>query len=143
MSTPEQLATDQVRLRASELKSRVFRNNAGGCRDPQSGRMINFGLGNDGSKASKVLKFGDYIGFTPVLITPDMVGKTLAVFTNLEIKPDGDMNKTLQAASREGSREYYQWNTCEMVKAAGGFAGFVTNGKDVENVINAQNITRT
>lgn len=132
--TPEAKATEVVRLSASSLNSRIFRNNSGGCID-STGRMIKFGLGNDGSKASKQLKFGDYIGFTPVLITPDMVGQTVAVFTNLEIKPDGDMQKTLTAACRLGSREYYQWKTCELVKNNGGFAGFVTNAQDVEQVL--------
>ncbi len=132
--TPEALATIEVRLAASSLNSRVFRNNSGGCID-DTGRMIRFGLGNDGTKASKVLKFGDYIGITPLLITPEMVGQTIGVFTDLEIKPDGAMQKTLSAACQQGTREYYQWKTCEMVKSLGGFAGFVTNKNDVEQVL--------
>lgn len=132
--TPEQLATQKVRLSASSLNARVFRNNSGGCVD-STGRMIKFGLGNDGTKASKVLKFGDYIGWTTITITKEMIGQKVAVFTNLEIKPDGHLDKTLQAAGRLGSREHYQWQTCEMVKACGGFAGFVTNENDVERVL--------
>ena len=137
MSSPESLATEQVRLSASVLGSRIFRNNAGACVD-DTGRMIRYGLGNDGSKASKVLKFGDYIGITPLLITPEMVGQVVGIFTNLEIKPDGDMQKTLTAACRLGSREHYQWQTCEMVKSLGGLAGFVTNKNDVEQVLTWQ-----
>jgi len=101
----------------------------------ETGRMIRFGLGNDGSKASKMLKFGDLIGITPLIITPEMVGQTIGVFTNLEVKPDGDMQKTLSAACKQGTREHYQWKTCEMVKRLGGFAGFVTNKNDVEHVL--------
>lgn len=132
--TPEAKATIEVRESASLLKSRVFRNNSGGCED-ETGRMIRFGLGNDGTKASYGLKFGDYIGITPLVITADMIGQTVGVFTNLEIKPDGHMQKTLSAASKQGTREYYQWKTCEMVKNLGGLAGFVTNKKDVEHVL--------
>ena len=139
--TPEQKATDEVRESASQFGVKLFRNNAGGCKD-ETGRMIRFGLGNDGTKASKVLKFGDYIGFTPVIITPDMVGQTLAVFTNMEIKPDGDLQKTLHEASKLGTREHFQWKTCEFVKRFGGIAGFVTNKSDVEKVLSCYKIMK-
>ena len=39
------------------------------------------------------LKGGDRIGWTEVIITPDMVGKKIAVFTNIEIKGPGDTLK--------------------------------------------------
>ena len=39
------------------------------------------------------LKGGDRIGFEQVVITPDMVGKTVAVFKNIEIKGYGDTPK--------------------------------------------------
>lgn len=140
MATPESVATDGVRLRASQLNARVFRNNSGACMDAETKRLVRFGLGNDGTKAAKSLKFGDYIGYTPVTITADMVGKTLAVFTNLEIKPIGAMDKTLQAACSAGSREHFQWQTCEMVKAAGGFAGFACTGEDVDKILSLEQL---
>jgi hypothetical protein len=37
------------------------------------------------------LKGGDRVGWTDVIITPEMVGKTIAVFTSLEIKGPGDV----------------------------------------------------
>ena len=135
--TPEQLATQKVCISASSLDARIFRNNSGGCKD-ETGRMIRFGLGNDGSKGNKQLKFGDYIGFTSIIITPDMVGQKIAVFTNLEIKPEGAMQKTMTAAASLGSRENLQWETCNFVKDYGGFAGFVTNEKDVQQVLTWQ-----
>lgn len=33
---------------------------------------------------------GDRVGFTPIKITPDMVGKTIPVFTSIEEKNEGD-----------------------------------------------------
>lgn len=39
------------------------------------------------------LKGGDRIGWTEIEITPDMVGKKIAVFTNIEIKGPGDTIK--------------------------------------------------
>ena len=137
MATPEQKATEQVRLAASASGARIFRNNSGAAKT-DAGRMIYFGLGNDGSKVSKKLKFGDYIGFKPVVITPEMVGQTLAVFVNLEVKPDGHLDKTLRASCIEGSREFHQRKTCEMVSKSGGYAGFVCNEDDVRNVLNVK-----
>jgi hypothetical protein len=43
-----------------------------------------------GNETSENLKGGDRVGWTRVEITPDMVGKTVAVFTNIEIKGPGD-----------------------------------------------------
>ena len=67
MATPEQEATREVRLAASSLGMRLFRNNAGACTDDR-GNFIRYGLGNDGSNASKLLKFGDYIGLSLIHI---------------------------------------------------------------------------
>jgi hypothetical protein len=78
-----------VQIRCSELGARLMRNNVGKAwageeqrlpggdlilRNP---RRIHFGL----AKGS-----GDLIGWTPVKITEDMVGSTLAVFTSIEVK---------------------------------------------------------
>ena len=132
--TPEAKATEVVRLSAPIHNSRIFRNNSGACVD-DTGRLIRYGLGNTGEKNTKNLKFGDYIGITSIIVTPDMVGQTIGVFTNLEIKPDGHMQKTLTAACSQGTREYYQWQTCQFVKSLGGFGGFVCNENDVKEVL--------
>lgn len=55
---------------------RLFRNNVGGLKDAQ-GRFVQFGL-HPGS--------ADLIGWRTVRITPDMVGKSLAVFASVEVK---------------------------------------------------------
>lgn len=51
--------------------------------------------------------FSDLAGFTPVTITPDMVGKTLAVFTAIEVKdatnnPSEDQERFLAIVQRNG-----------------------------------------
>lgn len=53
----------------------------------------------------------DIIGWTPVEVTPDMVGKKLAVFTAIEVK----------TASGRASKE--QLNFLKMVREAGGLSG--------------------
>lgn len=135
MATPEQEATREVRLAASALGMRLFRNNAGACTDDR-GNFIRYGLGNDGSNASKLLKFGDYIGWTPVTITPEMVGKTVAVFTELEIKPDGSLRSVLRKAqNKPTSREGLQYKTIELIRSNGGIAWFASNAHDVEVIM--------
>ena len=97
--TPEQIASQRVRLAASSLGCRLFRNNSGGFYDEQ-GRFVRFGLGNESAQLNQQLKFGDYVGITPIVITPEMVGKTVGIFTNLEVKPEGMLNATINKASK-------------------------------------------
>ncbi len=54
---------------------------------------------------------GDLIGQTPVLITPDLVGRTFGVFTSLEAKFNTGKPTTEQKTWAKG------------VRAGGGFAG--------------------
>lgn len=66
-----------VRLAATRLGARLFRNNCGVARDARSGRPVRFGL-CPGSH--------DLIGWTPVTIRPEHVGTVVAVFTGVEVK---------------------------------------------------------
>lgn len=45
-----------------------------------------FGLGVVSSQQNKYFKSSDLIGFTPITITPDMIGRKIAVFTAVEVK---------------------------------------------------------
>lgn len=54
----------------------LFRNNVGALRD-RHGRLVRFGLAKGSS---------DYIGWTSVVVTAEMVGKTVAIFTGIETK---------------------------------------------------------
>jgi hypothetical protein len=55
---------------------RLFRQNVGALKD-EHGRIVRFGL-HPGS--------ADLIGWRSVEITPDMVGRRVAVFTSIEVK---------------------------------------------------------
>lgn len=72
----ESLIQNRIRIALSELGSRLFRNNVG-LAETADGRKIRFGLCKGSS---------DLIGWTPVVITEEMIGQTLAVFTAVEVK---------------------------------------------------------
>lgn len=75
----------EVRLRAPALGWTLWRNNVGACTD-MTGRLIRYGLANDSAQLNAAFKSGDLIGWRPVLVTPEMVGQTLAQFVSVECK---------------------------------------------------------
>tara|TARA_Y100000310_G_scaffold338249_1_gene427361 strand:- start:2245 stop:2646 length:402 start_codon:yes stop_codon:yes gene_type:complete len=109
-------------LRLSKIGVTIFRQNVGqawaGSKVNVKGRSvvienampITMGLTN-GS--------GDLIGWTPVVVAPQMVGSTVAVFTSIEVKRE------------KGGRvtpDQERWN-CR-VNEAGGISG-IANSEDV------------
>ena len=110
-------------VKARELfNSTLLRNNSGAFKNPH-GRWVRFGLGN--VKPNMTIKSSDYIGITPVVITPDMVGKTVGVFTAIEFK------EPLWKFNPNDEHEVYQSNFIQWVKSLGCFGGFV---KDLDSL---------
>ena len=71
----------------------TWRNNRGTATTPH-GQFIRFGIPEPRTpERTEDMKGGDRIGFTPVEITADMVGKTVAVFTSIEEKTINDRLK--------------------------------------------------
>jgi VRR-NUC domain len=99
----------RIRLALSQSGAVMFRNNVGAYKDP-NGRFIQYGVGNPGGS--------DLIGWTPVVITPDMVGRKLAVFTACEVK------------TANGKPTEHQLNFIAQVLKAGGFAGIARSPAD-------------
>jgi len=129
--TPEQKSSQAVRLRASEWGCKLFRNNSGVLPD-KNNRPVRFGLGNESKKLNTEFKSGDYIGITPVLITQEMVGKTVGIFTNFEVKAE---SFNLKESYPKKSREYAQNNFINLVKSVGGIGGFAKNWVNVDFII--------
>jgi len=73
---------------ATALGGRWFRNNVGVLID-RAGNRVAYGLCRGSS---------DVIGWTPVVITPEMVGRTVAVFTAFECKTGKRITTTEQGA---------------------------------------------
>jgi len=77
-----------IRAEASRKGLRLWRNNVGAVWT-QDGTFLRYGLANDSKKLNSTIKSGDLIGIRPVVITQDMVGKTVGVFTSREVKREG------------------------------------------------------
>lgn len=102
-----------IRLRLSKGNTRLFRNNVGMLED-RKGNFVRYGLCPGSS---------DLIGWTTVTVTPDMVGKQVAVFTAVEVK-----------ASRTRATEQQYAFICA-VKKAGGRAGVARGIMEAKQII--------
>lgn len=91
-----------IRIALSKVGARLFRNQVGSY-ELKDGRWISSGL---------CVGSSDLIGWTPVEVTPAMVGKKLAVFTAIEVK---------RLKGKKATDE--QDNFIRAVVAAGGIAG--------------------
>lgn len=103
-----------VMLAASDAGVTLFRNNIGAYTTPE-GYRIKYGVGNPGGS--------DLIGITPVIITQDMVGRTVGVFTAPEVKTD------------TGRPTQAQLNFIRVIKENGGIAGIVRSPDDLLELI--------
>lgn len=74
------------RLRASQRGWRLWRNNRGVLRNPETGRPVRFGLANETPAEGRTYASADLIGVAPTLITPAHVGLTLGLFVSVEVK---------------------------------------------------------
>lgn len=108
MAKAENNIFKEIRLAVSTGCSRLFRNNVGMVKD-QQGRMHRFGLCKGSS---------DGIGWHSMIVTPDMVGKPVAVFLAIEAK----------TATGRVSKE--QQNFIDRVEEAGGIAGVARSAED-------------
>ena len=119
----ESAVTSRVRLAAAKLNTPLWRNNCGGFYD-NTGRFIRYGLGSEAQLASS-----DFIGIRPVLITPEMIGQVLGVFTAVEMKKEGcKFNKNDKHLLNQ---KFF----IDIVKQYGGFAGFASSVEDFYRII--------
>lgn len=96
---------------------RLFRNNTGTLPDPRTGRPVQFGLARGSA---------DLIGWRSVVITPEMVGQRVAVFTSIEVKTD------------TGRLSPAQRNWLEAVRVAGGITGIARNVSDAVSILDSK-----
>lgn len=114
----------RLQIYASRLGARLFRQNTGMA---WVGKVIR---NRDGSITIRdprpfhagITGMSDLGGWVPVEITADMVGSTVAVYTQVEVKENARPTK-----------EQVAW--IKAVNAAGGRAGIARNDDDLTNII--------
>ena len=104
-----------IMLELSKSGAIAFRNNVGAAKT-ESGGFVKFGVGGTGGS--------DLICIVPVEITPDMVGKTLGIFTAIEVK------------TKKGRPTTNQNNFINAIKNNGGLAGIARSVDDALKIIN-------
>ena len=104
---------NKIRIALSEKGILNFRNNTFALKDPVTGRLIRAGLCKGSS---------DIIAIKPVLITPEMIGKTLGQFVAIEVKtPTGRPTKD-------------QLNFNKKINDKGGIALIARDVEDIEDI---------
>ena len=117
-----------IQIEGPKHKCVLMRNNSG-CLRNLDGTPIRYGLGHISKKQNEKIKSSDLIGISEILVTQDMVGKTLGVFTAIEVKPP--KWKLLP----KDQRGHAQLAFIEWVKKKGGIAGFATSVEDFRELM--------
>jgi len=120
----EAAVQQKVTLSWSQMGGILWRNNVGVASD-MSGRPVRYGLANLSKRMNEQVKSSDLIGVTPVLVTADMVGRVVGVFTAPECKHGG------WRWGEDKRREVPQNAYHEIVRSLGGIAGFVASESDM------------
>ncbi len=125
----------ELQIAASAMGARLFRQNVGlawvgKAERVQRARAVQVRPGDVVIRAARPFKAGiagmsDLGGWVPVTITPEMVGKTVAVYAQVEVK-DG--------ARATGEQE--RWIAA--VLNAGGLAGIARNISDLTAILTAR-----
>lgn len=102
-----------IRLNCSKDAVRLFVNDQGVAKLPD-GTTIKYGLGNDSP---------DLWGWKSVVITPDMVGMTLAVTVGIEVKSE-------KGIVRKGQQTFM-----DFMRAAGAIVGVARSVEDAKKIL--------
>ena len=114
MFKKESALLSAIMIIASKMGHRLFRNNIGLYQD-RVGNWVRYGVANPGGS--------DLIGWTSLVITQEMVGKKVAVFTAVEGKT-GKLKATKE-----------QLAFLQAVRDAGGFGILARDSEDYSGVL--------
>jgi hypothetical protein len=117
-----------IQIGAMHFDCTLMRNNSGALLD-ETGRPVRFGLGNVSKKHAENSKSSDLIGITTIIITPEMVGQKIGVFTAIEVK---DENWNCQ--KKLDKHETAQFNFIQWVISKGGIAGFANSVDNLKQI---------
>jgi len=124
----ESTVQQEIQIEARYYGCTLLRNNSGALKD-QGGRLVRFGLGNISKQHSDNSKSSDLIGILQIIITPEMVGKTVGVFVALEVKKEEwSINKKLD------KHEIAQANFINWIRSIGGIASFCNSTEQLKDI---------
>lgn len=124
----ESAVDSYIIIDAAQSGDYLWRNNTGAFQD-KSGRWIRYGLMNESEKINKICKSSDRIGITSVIVTPEMVGQKIGIFTAIETKHENW--KFIPGDERYEA----QLNFLNLVLAAGGRAGFARSVYEYRQIV--------
>lgn len=119
---------NQIRLSAAKQGVTLWRNNNGAFED-KNGRWVRYGLANESKKISKHIKSSDLIGVKPVIVTPEMIGKIIGVFTAVEVKSSN------WRYNPNDERTIAQQNYINVVWQNGGLGGFAWDDASLNKIL--------
>ncbi|MGB0405586.1 MAG: hypothetical protein ACPGDB_05335 [Fusobacterium sp.] len=119
----ESFVLKAIQSSAPLFKCILFRNNVGMFQIFEKGkkRVVRTGLGKGSS---------DLIGYTRRQVTPDMVGKTIAIFTAIEVKK-GDWKQGKKFNEHENTQKLF----LDKVVEDGGIADFSSSIEEFINIV--------
>ena len=127
MSRSESEVQQLVQIEGPAYHCILMRNNVGALKDA-NGRIVRYGLNNNSPTQNAVSKSSDLIGIKTIVVTQEMVGKTVGILTAIEVKKEGWKYKATK-------REIAQLNFLEWVKKRGGIAGFVSSVEGFKSIM--------
>ena len=124
----ESTVSQEIQIQSMYHHCTLMRNNSGVSVNP-AGQLVRFGLGNTSKKRTDEIKSSDLIGITKIVITQEMVGQIIGVFTAIEVKKeDWNPGKKLDAREKAQNR-FISW-----IVSQGGFAGFCNSVENLKNI---------
>lgn len=119
----------KIQIEAVNYSSILMRNNSGALKD-ETGRLVRYGLGNISKKQNDKIKSSDLIGITEIIITPEMVGQKIGVFTAIEVKSSNWKHEKKLTKKEQAQLNFINW-----VKSRGGKAGFANSIDNLEEIL--------
>lgn len=116
-----------IRLEATQLGGRLWRNNVG-AGELADGSFVRWGLANDSKAMNQHIKSADLVGIMPRRIGPEHVGQVWGVFTSREVKAPGWRYSGTP-------REQAQLAWAQLVVSLGGDAAFATGPGSIDAAV--------
>lgn len=117
----ESEVSQEIQINARHFNCTLMRNNSGACMD-NTGRLVRYGLGNNSKAQTAKIASSDLIGITKVVVTPEMIGQTLGIFTAVEVKKEAWKEEKKFTGREKAQKAFIDW-----VKYMGGIAFFANS----------------